>query len=124
MLGPLGSMFCLNFMIETQQNYKIDYSAGRDYEEHVRHMTEEKPNLMLRHRIRSNPPEYCAQQIMDMGAQLMMPLHHNNARAAGEDLNAYFRKVNQILAEKGSPAKAFNPEPYRWYSIQTSILAR
>lgn len=123
MLGPLGSMYNLNFMIETRQNFKIDFSAGRDYEEHVRHMTEEKPNLMLRHRIRSYTAEYCAQQIMDMGAQLMMPLHHNNARAAGEDLNAYFRRVNEILIASGSPARAFNPEPYRWYQIQTSIVS-
>ncbi|MDO5346367.1 MAG: MBL fold metallo-hydrolase [Lachnospiraceae bacterium] len=122
-LGGLGSIFNLNYVIETQQNFKIDFSAGRDYEEHVKHLTEEKPNLMLRHRIRSNTPEYCAQQIMDMGAQLMMPLHHNNARATGEDLNEYFEKVNEILVAKGSPARAFNPEPYRWYTINLSILA-
>ena len=122
-LGGLGSIFNLNYVIETQQNFKIDFSAGRDYEEHVKHLTEEKPNLMLRHRIRSNTPEYCAQQIMDMGAQLMMPLHHNNARAKGEDLNAYFEKVNEILAAHGSPARAFNPEPYKWYTINLSIIA-
>ena len=122
-LGNLGSIFNLNFMIETHENFKIDFSAGRDYEEHVKHMTQEKPNLMLRHRIRSYTPEYCAQQILDMGAQLMMPLHHNNARASGEDLNAYFKKVNEILMAKGSAARAFNPEPYRWYTIKTSIIA-
>ena len=122
-LGPLGSMLNLNFMIETPQNFKIDFSAGRDYEEHVKHMTEEKPNLMLRHRIRSYTPEYCAQQILDMGAQLMMPLHHNNARASGEDLNTYFKTVNNILISKGSPARAFNPEPYKWYTLSLSITA-
>jgi hypothetical protein len=122
-LGLLGSIFNLNYMIETQQNFKIDFSAGRDYEEHVLHMTEEKPNLMLRHRIRTYTPEYCAQQIMDMGAQLMMPLHHNNARASGEDLNEYFRRVNEVLAANGSPARAFNPEPYRWYQLQMSLVA-
>lgn len=123
MLGPLGSMYNLNFLIETKNNFKIDFSAGRDFEEHVEHMREEKPNLMLRHRIRSYSPEYCAQQIMDMGAQLMLPLHHNNARAAGEDLNEYFRKVNEILTAHGCAGRAFNPEPYRWYRICTSILA-
>ena len=122
-LGALGSIFNMNFMIETHENFKIDFSAGRDYEEHVKHMTEEKPNLMLRHRIRSYSPEYCAQQILDMGAQLMMPLHHNNARASGEDLNEYFSKVNEILSSKGSPSRAFNPEPYRWYSVNLSIVA-
>lgn len=122
-LGPLGSMFNQNFLIETKNNYKIDFSAGRDFEEHAGHMREEKPNLMLRHRIRSYSPEQYADMIERMGAQLMMPLHHNNARAAGEDLNAYMQQVNEILIARGSAARVFNPEPYRWYQIQTSVVA-
>ncbi len=123
LFGPLGSMYNQNFLIETRNNFKIDFSAGRDFEEHVEHMREEKPNLMLRHRIRSYSPERCADMIQQMGAQLMMPLHHNNARAAGEDLNEYMRKVNEVLISRGSAARAFNPEAYRWYQIHTSIVA-
>lgn len=122
-LGPLGSMYNLNYLIETRNNYRIDFSAGRDFEEHIQHVRGERPNLMLRHRIRSYSPETCADMIEQMGAQLMMPLHQNNARATGEDLNAYFREVNQVLAGRGSLARAFNPEPYRWYQICTSIIA-
>lgn len=120
-LAGLGYMFCLNFLIETKNNYRISFSAGRDYEAHVQHVAQEKPNLMLRHRIRSYSPEYYAKQMEMMGAQLMMPLHHNNARAAGEDLNEYFEKVNEALQRDGYYGKAFNPEPYKWYSICTSI---
>lgn len=123
LLGPLGSMYNFNFMIETRNNYRIDFSAGRDFEEHVAHVREEKPNLMLRHRIRSYSPEQYADMIEEMGAQLMMPLHHNNARAAGEDLNDYMKQVNEILIQRGSAARVFNPEPYRWYQICTSIVA-
>ena len=123
LLGPLGSMYNFNFMIETRNNYRIDFSAGRDFEEHVAHVREEKPNLMLRHRIRSYSPEQYADMIEELGAQLMMPLHHNNARAAGEDLNDYMKKVNEVLIRRGSAARVFNPEPYRWYQICTSIVA-
>ncbi len=123
LLGPLGSMYNQNFVIETKNNYRIDFSAGRDFEEHVQHVRDVKPNLMLRHRIRSYTPERYADMIEQMGAQLMMPLHHNNARATGEDLNVYFNKVNDVLISRGSAARVFNPEPYRWYQICTSILA-
>lgn len=119
----LGSMFNFNFLIETTNNYRIDFSAGRDYEEHAHHVAmAERPNLMLRHRIRSYSPEYTAKQIQTMGAQIYMPLHHTNARASNEDLNAYFLKVNEILKSRGSTAVAVNPEPYKWYSIFTSII--
>ncbi len=123
LLGPLGSMYNMNFLISTRNNFKIDFQAGRDYEEHLCHVKDEHPNMMLCHRIRSYSAEKYAGMIMEMGAQLCMPLHHNNARASKEDLNVYMNQVNEILAEKGSCARFFNPEPYRWYRIATSIIA-
>ena len=122
-LGPLGSMHNLNYVIKTKNNYRIDFSSGRDYEEHCQHVREEKPNLMLRHRIRNYTPEHFADMIEQMGAQLAMPLHHNNARASQEDLNEYFYRVSEILESRGSTARAFNPEPYKWYQICTSIFS-
>lgn len=122
-LSGLGNMFCFNFLIETPQNYRIDFSAGRDYEDHVRHVRDKSPNLMLRHRIRSFTPEEYARQMEVMGAQLMMPLHHNNARASDEDLNEYFERVNAILQADHYPGRAFNPKPYQWYRIFTGITA-
>lgn len=120
-LNGLGTMFCFNFLIETKENYRIDFSAGRDYDDHVRHVRDKAPNLMLRHRIRSFTPEEYARQMEAMGAQLMMPLHHNNARATGEDLNDYFEHVNDVLKADGYPGVAFNPKPYQWYRIATGI---
>ena len=62
-LGPLGSMYNFNYLIETKNNYRIDFSAGRDFEEHLQHVQKERPNLMLRHRIRSYTPEQYADMI-------------------------------------------------------------
>lgn len=122
-LGPLGSLFDFNFLIQTKDNFKIDFQAGRDFEEHVRHVREEGPNLMLCHRIRSYSAEKFADMIEMMGAQLCLPLHHNNARASDEDLNEYFEQVNEILKARGSMARGLNPEPYRWYNLQMSLTA-
>lgn len=118
----LGNLFDFNYLIQTPDNFRIDFQAGRDFEEHVRHVKDECPNLMLCHRIRSYSPEKFAGMIQQMGAQLCLPLHHNNARAKGEDLNEYFVQVNEILRSRGSVARGFNPEPYRWYSLQTSLI--
>lgn len=120
-LGPLGSMFNFNYVIETKNNYRIDFSAGRDYEDTVSmYGMKAEPDVKT-----PDPQLYAgtyANMIEQMGAQLAMPLHHNNARATGEDLNAYFKQVNEILKQRGSTARAFNPEPYKWYQICTSIL--
>ena len=42
-LGPLGSMYNFNYLIETKNNYRIDFSAGRDFEEHLQHVQKERP---------------------------------------------------------------------------------
>ena len=120
-LMAMGGIYNFNFMIVTKQNFKIDFSAGRDYEEHVRHVREEAPNILLRHRIRTYTPEEYAGQLEMMGAQYILPLHQTNARASDEDLNLYFQKVNRILEEKGCPARAFNPKPYQWFQVYTGI---
>lgn len=122
-LMPLGGIFNINFMIVTRNNFKIDFCAGRDYEEHVQHMKEERPNMLLRHRIRTYTPEFYAQSLEQMGAQFILPLHHNNARASDEDLNLYFQKVNEILIANGSAARAFNPEPYKWFKVYMGIAS-
>ena len=120
-LMVLGGIFNLNFMIVTNENFKIDFCAGKDYEEHLQHMKAERPNLLLRHRIRTFTPEYYAKALEQMGAQFVLPLHHNNAQVSNEDLNLYFQKVNDILIADGSTARAFNPEPYKWFKIYMGI---
>ena len=119
----LGGIFNINFMISTLNNFKIDFCAGKDFEEHIQHIKEEKPNILLRHRIRTDTAEYYAESLEKTGAQFILPLHHNNARASDEDLNLYFKKVNEILIAKGSIARAFNPEPYKWFKVYTGIAA-
>lgn len=122
-LMPLGGIFNLNFMITTLNNFKIDFSAGRDYEGHIQHLKDECPNMLLRHRIRTYTPEEYAQQLEMLGAQFILPLHHTNARASNEDLNLYFQKVNAVLEADGSPARAFNPEPYKWFKVYTGLVS-
>jgi len=59
--NALGSIHNLNYLITTENSYKIDFSYGRDFDGHLKHIEAEKPNMMLRHRICSYTPEYCAQ---------------------------------------------------------------
>lgn len=43
---------------------------------------------------------------------------HEKTTGAG-----YFTAVNEILQAKGLTARGINPEPYRWYSVQTGLFA-
>lgn len=120
-LDQLGSVFMMNYVITTQNNFKISYSAGQDFEEHARHLENVKPNIMLRHRIRTYSAQEYADQCNRVGAQLILPLHHENALKIEQDLNKYFDDVNKVLEDKKSAARAFNPQPYKWYAIELGI---
>lgn len=120
-LDQMGAVFMMNWVLTTRQNFKVAFHAGQDFDECARHWDDVKPNIMIRHRIRTCSPEEYARQCERVGAQYILPWHHNNALVTGEDLNAYMEQVNQVLAQHGSPAKAFNPEPYRWYRMWVGI---
>ena len=121
LLDQMGAVFMMNWVMTTRQNFKIAFNAGQDFEEHARHLDLVKPNIMIRHRIRSYSPQEYADQCERTGVQYILPWHHSNALVTGEDLNEYMEQVNQILEERHSPARAFNPEPYRWYKLYLGI---
>ncbi|MBS6642118.1 MAG: MBL fold metallo-hydrolase [Clostridiaceae bacterium] len=121
LLDMMGAVFMMNWVITTKNNFKIAFNAGQDFEEHARHLDSIKPNIMIRHRIRTYSPEDFAGQCARVGAQYILPWHHSNALVTGEDLNQYMNQVNEVLKEMGSTAKAFNPEPYRWYRMYLGI---
>lgn len=121
LLDQMGAVFMMNWVMTSRQNFKIAFNAGQDFEEHARHLDLVKPNIMIRHRIRSYSPQEYADQCERTGVQYILPWHHSNALVTGEDLNEYMEQVNQILEERHSPARAFNPEPYRWYKLYLGI---
>ena len=120
-LDNMGAVFMLNWVLTTPNNFKIAFHAGQDYQDFAAHMREEKPNIMIRHRIRTYTPEEYAKQCEDAGVQYIFPWHHSNALTTGEDLNAYIENVNEVLKAHHSPARAFNPDPYRWYKVYLGI---
>lgn len=120
-LDCMGAVYMLNWVLTTKQNFKIAFCAGQDFEEFACHVDCVKPNVMIRHRIRTYSPEQYAAQCERVGAQYIMPWHHSNALITGENLNDYMEQVNRILKQHGNPAKAFNPNPYQWYTVYLGI---
>ncbi len=117
LLDQMGAVFMQNWVLTTKNNLRVAFHAGQDFDEFAHHIADLHPNIMIRHRIRTCPPEEYAHQCISAGVQYILPWHHNNALVTGEDLNSYMEAVNRELEKQGNPAKAFNPEPYRWYSL-------
>ena len=72
LLDQMGAVFMMNWVMTTRQNFKIAFNAGQDFEEHARHLDLVKPNIMIRHRIRSYSPQEYADQCERTGVQYIL----------------------------------------------------
>lgn len=119
-LGALGSLFNTNLVITTNDNLKIGFSAGEWDRIAQRRWQDVHPNVLFRHRTNwQMEPAEMAQVIAQIGAQISIPWHHNNAYdpSFDYDFNAFTAKVNEELAKMGTQCQFINPERGIWYEI-------
>ena len=123
-INMLGSLFNTNFIITTNDGLKIAFSAGewdqvcRDRWYGVR------PNILFRHRTNwQMAPAEMAQVIAQIGPQICMPWHHNNAYdpSFDYDFNDFTAKVNEELEKMGSICRFINPERGKWYQVDLTV---
>ncbi len=120
-LDQYGSLFNTNFMLTLSNGFKIGFAAGADSLNQAEAWRYNKPNLLLHQRLVYTTPEEYADEVISLGGQLVMPVHHEAAYAMCADMQAYTEKVNSILTEKGCACRMFNPERMKWYSIGMGI---
>lgn len=123
-IGHLGGLFNMNYMITTKENFKIAFFAGRmDNLSHagLKYMASLKPNLLLRQipaRLPDNPSDIFAEEIEILGAQMMLPMHHESFDIEKPVfLEELFEKINQQLNADNFSGRAYLPVRGKWYQI-------
>lgn len=129
-LGGMGGIFNTNFLITTNENFRIAFAAGQYgplFSTLIRSMIPYRPNLLLRHlqgRIPEHAADIYADEIRRLGVQMMMPMHHEKADSTKpEILDRMFDEINGLLEESGCTGRAFLPMRGQWYEMQVGVLA-
>lgn len=120
-LDQYGSIFNTNFMLTLPSGFKVGFAAGTDNLNQAEAWRGNHPNLLLHQRMVYTKPEDYAEEVIALGGQLVMPIHHETAYAFNSDMNRFSEEVNALLDAKGSACRMLNPKRMKWYTVQMGI---
>lgn len=124
MVGPLNSYGCLfntSFLFTLTNHFRIGFAAGVDVDGMTRAWKDSGPDLLLRQRLVYARPEEFAKDCMDLGGQMVVPMHHDACFDWNSDMNAYTQEVNNLLKQSGTSMRMFNPQRMKWHTVQMGI---
>ena len=119
-LGDLGSIFNYNYVITTNENLKIGFSAGDYFDDTVEKWKGIDPNIVLRHRCGKGPKAapFFANVLEKTHAQLLFPMHHEDWLFSDPDyVDSVMDEVNCIMEEKNLYGRAEALKRTKWYTI-------
>lgn len=119
-LEPLGSMFNVGYVLTTPENYRIAFVAGSELRDAERSLSKLRPNLLIR-QFGVAPLETDISFFQRVGAQVILPTHHEGLLFAHKDVRGMANQINEALAARGCHGRVFYPERYQWYTISTGI---
>ena len=122
-LWSLGSLFNFNFMITTEENLRIGFSAGDYFDDLAEKWKPYRPNIVLRHRLQKDSAAELFTEVLEKtGAQIMLPMHHEDWNNLDPGfIEKVADEVNAKAAKKGLAGRMFVPEQCRWYELSLGI---
>lgn len=69
-----------------------------------------QPNLLLHQRMVYTTPEDYAQEVISLGGQLVLPIHHETAFAFNADMQKFTEEVNGLLAARSAACPDVQPQ--------------
>ena len=120
-LDQYGSLFNTNFMLTFENGFRLGFAAGTDNLNQADFWKTCKPNLLLHQRMVYTKPEDYAEEVMMLGSQLVMPIHHETSYAHNANMKTFTDEVNALLQEKGAAVRMFNPQRMKWYTVHFGI---
>lgn len=123
-LGAYGWMLNTNFLLRLPDGETIGFCAG-EWDTIARNRWRDiHPNILFRQRTNwKMTPAALAQEILDVGCQTAIPLHHNNAYDLRYDYDfcEFTAQVNDELKKFGSNTVFLNPERGKWYGASLTV---
>lgn len=125
-VSDMGTMFNHNFLMTLPNNLRVGFFAGSpgmsiNDEYQWRQL---QPDIILAHRARWGYPnwqEQMAHVLEVTGAQLMIPIHFEDAYRNVYDPEEYVTQVNALCEQKNILGRMMFPQRGKWYELATSV---
>ncbi|MBQ9047316.1 MAG: MBL fold metallo-hydrolase [Solobacterium sp.] len=128
-LNAMGGIFNTNFVLTTDQGFRLAFIGGNDDGMLERLRGLNKPNLIIRNKmagsnVKTNVAEDFAEWFSKVDTQLLVPMHYETWLTEDPEFaEKVFRDMNRILEEKGCVGRVAPMERGRWYSLNLSITS-
>jgi len=125
-LMAYGSMFNVNFIINTPEGLRVAFLGGND-DGMTERFREIRPNILIRNKMGSSRDfDRVAERFADIFAksntQLLIPMHVETwANERPEFLNSVIEDMNKIMEDKGLIGRVALLERTHWYGLNMSI---
>lgn len=133
-LGKFGTMFNTNFVITTQNGFRVGFAPG--VTECLEWTGWDRLNIdfFLRQYYPADRPivrkktieEEFADELQYVGAPIAWPLHHEmtyDQTGRYDNMADFVDRVNAILVQRGSNIRMHNPDRGVWYALTLGIAA-
>ncbi len=122
-LDALGGMFSTNFMITTDENLRIGFSAGDHFDDLAEKWKAYRPNVVLRHRLnKDNAVPLFTEVLKATGAQIMIPMHHEDWNYSDPGfVKKTAEAVNTFAVEQGLAGRMAVMDSNRWYEFSLNL---
>lgn len=125
-LNDLGGMFNLNFLLTTDENFRIAFVGGND-DGGLKRFERMHPNLLLRNKIRSSAykdqaAKDWADYMVAAKTPIMIPMHYETwINSDPGFIQKCVDEINQSMEKQGLLYRAFLPIPGKWYRFGVGI---
>ena len=125
-LADLGTMFGSNFLLTTKNNLRIGLYAGNPGmpEPQDRGLWKDlRPNIIFAHREKyTNDYANKMADILEFtGAQILVPIHIEDAYKGQYDPQEYVSNVNKVCEQRGLLGRMVFLERAKWYEFSAGV---
>lgn len=127
-LNVLGGMFNMNFILTTDQGFRLAFIGGNDDGMLKRLQQKEKPNLVIRNKMASSKhKDTAAQQFAEwfskIDVSMLVPMHHENWLVDDPEFTKnLFAYMNQYMEENHKIGRVASMDRCKWYSVNVSVV--
>ena len=127
-LNVLGGMFNMNFVLTTEQGFRIAFIGGNDDGMLKRLQNKEKPNLVIRNKMASSKhkdtaAEQFSKWFSEIDVPILVPMHHENWLVDDPEFTKnLFSQMNQYMVANKKIGRVASMDRCRWYTVNVSVV--
>lgn len=126
-LNAMGGVFNMNFILTTDQGFRLAFLGGNDDGMLKRMQGKDKPNIVLRNKLASSKEkdgaaEKFAQWFAQTDVQLLVPMHHESWLTDDPEFaENMFKYMNHSMEVLGKAGRVAHMVRGKWYEINLAI---